>query len=337
MKKIEVIVYADEAEKVRKVLDETGLLPSTSEVEIKTKKFTLFSTLLPDELADETMDKLANAIDLDKKENLVSIYEVSGVNSKFLDELKEKAAKKKSSPNPTEELIERTDRYTHLNRDMIAITVVAAIVAIAGLFLNNVIIIIGAILLPPLLNPINALAVNANLGRPKKMLNSQISIILLLIIIIAVAAICTYVTNHFITLYSSEQIFSRTFVTPFDIVVALVLGVAAGLVFRTQLAENVFGVAISAALLPPATVAGIELAFFNFNDFLGALVLVLVNLFGLEMGSTVMFRILGVRPRNYYKKGEGKKNAVYSIVSLAILLLVLAIIILIPNLVPASR
>jgi uncharacterized membrane protein len=169
------------------------------------------------------------------------------------------------------------------------------------------------------------------------MLNSQISIILLLVIIIGVAAICTYVTNLFIELYGSDQIFSRTFVTPFDIIVALVLGVAAGLVFRTQLAENVFGVAISAALLPPAAVAGIELAFFNFNDFLGALVLVLVNLFGLEMGSTVMFRILGVRPRNYYKKGEGKKNAIYSIVFLAILLLVLAIIILIPNLVPASR
>jgi len=337
MKKIEVIVDQDGSSKVKKVLDQLELLPSTSEVEIQTKKYVFYSTFLPDELAEQALDKLSNAIDLTKKENMISLYEVSGVTSTFLDKLKEKVSKKESSKSTTEELIEKTDRYTHLTKEMVAITFLSAIVAISGLFLNNVLLILGAIILPPLLGPINALAVNANLGIPKKMLTSQLSILALLFLVTVVAAITTFIARQFIDLSLTEQIFSRSYVTAFDVVVALVLGLAAGMVFRIALTENVFGVAISAALLPPAAVAGIELAFSSFSGFFGATVLVLVNLFSLEFGCTLMFRLLGVSPRNYYKKGEGKKNSAYSILFLAVLLIILTIIILIPNLVPSSR
>jgi uncharacterized hydrophobic protein (TIGR00341 family) len=286
-------------------------------------------------LAEEAMDRLSNTLDLEQKENIISIFEVEGIKSTFLDRLKEKAAKKKSSSNPTEELIEKTDRYTHFNKDAIAMTFLATLVALAGLFLNNVIIIIGSMILPPMLGPINALAVNANLGRPKKLLHSQFSVLLLLFIIIVIAAIVTFVASQFIELpRTTEQIVMRTSVTFFDVLVALVLGIAAGMVFRIALSESLFGVAISVALVPPATVAGIQLAFTNEILFVGSLVLVLVNLFALEFGCTLMLRILGVSPRTFYKKGEGKKNAAYSIVLLAILLLILAIIIILSPLGP---
>jgi uncharacterized hydrophobic protein (TIGR00341 family) len=335
MRKIEVIVHKEEAKKVEEVLDKLELLSSTSEVHIQKKEYTLFSTLLPDELAEEAMDKLSNTLDLEQKENIISIYEVGGIKSTFLDRLKEKVAKKKSSSNPTEELIEKTDRYTHFKKDALTMTLLATLVALAGLFLNNVIIIIGSMILPPMLGPINALAVNANLGRPKKLLHSQFSVLLLIFTIIAVAAMVSFVASQFIELpRTNEQIVMRTSVTFFDLLVALVLGIATGLVFRIALSENLFGVAISAALVPPATVAGIQLAFTNEILFVGSLVLVLVNLFALEFGCTLMLRILGVSPRNYYKKGEGKKNATYSIVLLAILLLILAIIIILSPLGP---
>lgn len=328
-------MYIEEAKQVEKILDELGLLPSTSIVKIQTKDYTFFSTLLPDELAEEAMSKLSDAIDLDKKENIITIYEVEGVTSTFMDKLKEKAAQKKSSANPTEELIEKTDRYTHFSRDVLSMTLIATLIALAGLFLNNVVILIGAMILPPLLGPVNALAVNANLGRPRKLLHSQFSIALLLTTVISVAAITTFIAAQIIALpLTNEQIIMRTHVTLFDVIVALVLGVAAGLVFRVALPENLFGVAISAAIVPPATVAGIQLAFQNEVFFIGALILVLVNLFGLEFGCTLTLRIMGVSPRNYYKKGEGKKNALYSIVLLAVLLLILVIIILISPLRP---
>ncbi len=327
MKKIEVIVDVEGAKKVEEILDELGLLPSTSEIKVQNEDFTLLSVLLPDELPE--------AIDKDKKENVVSLYEVQGASSSFLDKLKEKAAKKKSSPNPVEELVEQTDRYTHFSKDVLALSLLAAIIALAGLFLDNVIIIIGAMILPPLLGPVNALAVNANLGNPKKMLQSQISIIALLFAIIGIAALTTMVARQFIALPTeTNEIIKRSVVTVFDVLVALVIGIAAGFVFRVAFRENLFGIAISVALVPPATVAGIELAFLNELLFVGALILALVNLFALEFGCTLALRLLGVTPREYYKKGEGKKNAIYSIVFLSILLLILSVIILVSPLGP---
>ena len=210
MKKIEVIVNKDEAQKVTEVFDELELLSSTSEVEIKDKKYAFFASFVPDELADEAMDKLAKAVNLHHKENIISIYKVSGVTSPFLDKLKAKVSKNKVSTNPTEELIDKTDAYTRLSKGMVAITLISAIVAIAGLFLNNIILIIGAIILPPLLGPINALAVNANLGKPKKMLSSQLSVLTLIFLVIAVAALSTFITRQFIDLTLTDQIFSRS-------------------------------------------------------------------------------------------------------------------------------
>jgi uncharacterized hydrophobic protein (TIGR00341 family) len=329
MKKIEVIVNIEGAKKVEEVLDKLELLPSTSEIKIQNEKFTLLSVLLPDELAEESMKKLSDAIDQNKKENIISLSEVEGATSSYLDKLKEKAAKKKSSPNPVEELVEETDRYTHFNKDVLAMSLLATLIALAGLFLDNVIIIIGAMILPPLLGPINALAVNANLGNPKKLLHSQISILILLFAIIGIAALTTLIAGQFIQLPTeTDEIVKRSGVTVFDILVALVIGIAAGLVFRVALPENLFGVAISVALIPPATVAGIQLALLNEILFVGAFILLLVNLFALEFGCTLSLRLLGVTPRNFYKEDEGKRSALYSIILLAILLLILAVIIL---------
>jgi uncharacterized hydrophobic protein (TIGR00341 family) len=337
LKKIEVIVHTDEAKNVEEVLDKIGLLFSTLEVHIETKEYKFFSTLLPDELAEDTMSKLADCIDLEQKENMISIYDVKGVTSTFMDKLKEKASEKKTTANPTEELVEKTDRYTHFNKDVLAMTSLATLVALAGLFLDNVVIIIGAMILPPMLGPITALAVNANLGRAKKLVHSQFSVIFLITTIIFISAVTTFIASQFLNLpRTSDQIIARTSVTVFDVLVALILGIAAGLVFRVALSENLFGVALSAALVPPATVSGIQLAFANEILFVGSLILVLVNLFALEFGCTLMLRVMGVTARNYYKKGEGKKNATYSIILLAILLIILAIIIIFSPLGPSS-
>jgi uncharacterized membrane protein len=53
-----------------------------------------------------------------------------------------------------EELVEETDRYTHLNKDVLAMSLLATLIALASLFLDKVIIIIGAMSLPPQLGPI---------------------------------------------------------------------------------------------------------------------------------------------------------------------------------------
>ncbi len=328
MKKIEVIATKKEAPNVEKALKDLGLLYVHSTVDVEGEESSSFAALVPDELAAKSMEQISTTLDLRQKKNMISMLAVEGVTSSFMDRLKEKAAKSQSSPNPTEKLVESTERYTRLHWDLVAMTALATLIALAGLLLNNVVIIIGGMLIPPMLGPVNALAVNANLGKPKKLLTSQLTVLVLITLVVLLSALATFIAQQFISLpTSNDQIYLRAHVSILDVLIALVIGIAAGLAFRVALPENLLGVVISVALVPPATVAGFELANLNELFFVGALILTFVYLFGLEFGCTLMLRLMGVSPSSYYKKGEAKRHSTYSIILLAVLLAILALIV----------
>jgi uncharacterized hydrophobic protein (TIGR00341 family) len=210
----------------------------------------------------------------------------------------------------------------------------ATMIALAGLFLDNVAIVIGAMLLSPLLGPINAFAVNVNLGRIRKLARSQAAVLLLLAAIIILAATITFLASQFVEVSeNTAQIAIRNHATLTDILIALILGLAAGLALFVGFPEILVGVAIAVAIVPPAAVSGIGLALRNTNLFLGALILTLIYLFGLQLGSTLMLRIRGVQPRRYYQQAEAKKHSAYSIFILALLLVILSLIVILSPLV----
>jgi uncharacterized hydrophobic protein (TIGR00341 family) len=204
----------------------------------------------------------------------------------------------------------------------------ATLVAFSGLLLNNVAIVIGAMLLSPLLGPLNAFAVNTNLGRLRKVAVSQLSILGLLIAIIVLSGVATFVISQFVSIpLNSAQIVLRSHASFSDILIALVLGLAGGLALFVALPELLVGVAIAVALVPPATVAGIGMALEDVGLFAGALTLTFVYLVGLELGTSVMLRIRWVSPRRYYQKGEARVKFAYSIAILATLFVILGAII----------
>jgi uncharacterized hydrophobic protein (TIGR00341 family) len=328
LNKIEVTVTKKEASKVEDLLKKTELVYLSSEVEIEGKKCCFYSIVLPDDLSDKTVSDISDLIDLRLRENTVSILCMEGAVSTYLDRMKEKVSNKPTSTSPLERLVESTDRYTRLNKDVLTMALFATMIALAGLFLDNVAIVIGAMLLSPLLGPINAFAVNANLGRIRKLAKSQAAVLLLLASIIIMAAAITFAVSQFGSLSeNTTQIALRTHATLIDILIALILGLAAGLALLVGFPEILVGVAIAVAIVPPAAVTGIGLALFNMNLFLGALVLTLIYLFGLQLGSTLILRIRGVLPRRYYQQTEAKKRSAYSIIVLALLLALLTLIV----------
>jgi uncharacterized hydrophobic protein (TIGR00341 family) len=232
-----------------------------------------------------------------------------------------------------ERLAESIERYTRLGRDVLTMALFATMIALAGLFLDNVAILIGAMLLSPLPGPINAFAVNANLGRIRKLARSQAAVLLLLAAIIILAAAITFVASQIVKLpASTTQITIRNHATLIDILIALILGLAAGIALFVGFPEILVGVAIAVAIVPPAAVSGIGLALFNLNLFLGALILTLIYLFGLQLGSTLMLRIRGVLPRMYYQQTEARKRSTYSILILTVLLVILSLIVILSSL-----
>lgn len=333
MKKIEVTVTNDEASKVEELLEKTELVYLSSKVEIEGEKCCFYSIVLPDNLADKTVTDISSVIDLRLRENTIGVICVEGAVSTYLDRLREKAAKKPSPPSPLERLVESTERYTRLSRDVLTMALFATMIAMAGLFLDNVVILIGAMLLSPLLGPINAFAVNANLGRIRKLLRSQAAVLLLLAAIVVLAAGVTFLVSLFVELPdNTTQIVIRNHATLTDILIALILGLAAGIALLVGFPEILVGVAIAVAIVPPATVSGIGLALANTNLFVGALILTLIYLFGLQLGSTLMLRIRGVLPRRYYQQTEARKRSAYSIFILAVLLVILTLIVILSSL-----
>lgn len=329
MKKLEVTVTETEATKVEELLKQTDLVYLSSEVEIEGEKCCFYSIVLPDTLVDKIVADVSKAMDLRLRENSVSVICVEGAVSTFLDRLREKVAKKPAAPSPLERLVESTDKYTRLNKDVVIMALFATMIALAGLFLDNVAILIGAMLLSPLLGPINAFAVNANLGRIKKLAQSQVSVLLLLFAVIVLSAAVTFVASLVVELpVSTTQIMIRTHATLTDVLIALILGLAAGLALFVAFPEILVGVAIAVAIVPPATVSGIGLARLNANLFIEALILTLIYLFGLQLGSTFLLRIRGVLPRRYYQQSEARKHSWTSILILAALLLILSLIVL---------
>lgn len=333
MKKIEVTVTNDEASKVEALLEKTELVYLSSKVEIEGEKCCFYSIVLPDNLADKTVADISSVIDLRLRENTIGVICMEGAVSTYLDRLREKVAKEPTPLSPLERLVESTERYTRLSRDVLTMALFATMIALAGLFLDNVAILIGAMLLSPLLGPINAFAVNANLGRIRKLARSQAAVLLLLAAIVILAAIITFLASHIVELpTNTTQIVIRNHATLTDILIALILGLAAGIALFVGFPEILVGVAIAVAIVPPAAVSGIGLALFNTNLFIGALTLTLIYLFGLQLGSTLMLRIRGVLPRKYYQQTEARKRSAYSILILAVLLVILSLIVVLSSL-----
>jgi uncharacterized hydrophobic protein (TIGR00341 family) len=334
LKKIEITVNKGEATTVTELLKKMGLIYIPWVYEVEGQEFLFCSVTVPDDLADKIVNDVSAIMDLRLKENSISVLSIEGVVSSFLERLRTKTPEKKGQPGPVERLVEMTEPYIRLRKEVVIMALFATVIALTGLFLDNVAILIGGMLLSPLLGPINAFAVNASLGRLAKLQKSLVSILFLLSMIIALSTAITFVASRFVFLpLDTVQIALRSHATLIDIGVALVLGLAGGLALSSDLPEMLVGVAIAVALLPPAVVSGIGLAVLDQNLFIGALVLTFVYLFGLQLGCIVMLRIRGVWPRNYFQKAEAKKHSAYSIVILAGLVVFLAVVVLLSPLI----
>jgi uncharacterized hydrophobic protein (TIGR00341 family) len=320
LKKIEVTVTKDQSGDVEEVLVGFDILFTQSLITIKGEICCAYEALVPDQFIDQIIGEIQTKLDLRLMRNTVSVYNVEAHVSTYIDRLKEKALEETSPPNPLERLVEAAERYTKLDKNILLMAIFATLIAMAGLFLDNAVMVIGAMLLSPMLGPINAFAVNVNLGRIKNVFTIQFSILTLLFSVIIVSTIVTLISSQFITLNLTSQILLRRQASLTDVGIGLVLGFAGGLALVTAMPEILVGVGVASALLPPATVTGIGAALKDTNLFIGSLMLTMIYLIGLQLGCTIILRVKGVHPRRFYQKTEAKKHLVYFILTLSLLL-----------------
>jgi uncharacterized hydrophobic protein (TIGR00341 family) len=225
-----------------------------------------------------------------------------------------------------EEFHALTEPSVEINPALLIMIVIASSTALVGLFTNNASLVIGAMLLSPLLGPITAFAYNASVGKPEKMLKATLNIFILTTTVGATGAALTFASTLFMEVPITEEILARTVMSPVFLIVAILLGFAGGIAMSSDIPGILVGVAIAAALVPPAVVTGIGVALFDYDIFINALTLTVANLLGLVLGTMTIFYIMGVTPRKYFEKQKAKKYITYTISVFVVLSIILGIL-----------
>ena len=201
------------------------------------------------------------------------------------------------------------DLFTALQEDArtnttyVVFMLLSTLIATLGMFLNSSAVIIGAMILAPLMSPLVSASM-ALLRNNQRMLSQSLSKILLGVLLALMAsALASAAFPH--SPVTTEMLGRVSPGLP-DLFVAILSGIAAAYArsFR-EIAQNLAGVAIAVALVPPLAVAGIGLGRGDFLFFLQAFLLFFTNLVGIILAATLTFRVLGFSASLQSRRGFG--------------------------------
>lgn len=199
------------------------------------------------------------------------------------------------------------------------ILVFAIIVASVGLNMNSTAVIIGAMLISPLMGPINGMGYSiATYNFPLFRLSFKN-------FSFAVAASLLASTFYFILSPIStahSELLARTSPTIYDVLIALFGGMAGIVASSSKQKGNVIpGVAIATALMPPLCTAGYGLASGQFDFFFGAIYLFTINTVFIALSTIIISQILKFPIITLVD--ESQKKRINNLISLVIAIVLL--------------
>ena len=181
--------------------------------------------------------------------------------------------------------------------------VLSALIATLGLFINSASVIIGAMLIAPLMQPIVSLGMGA--------LRRDVSLQVNSVKTILVGVFAVILTSMFVALIVpietlTSEMAGRLSPSILDLFIAIASGVAAAYAKNNEkILGSLAGVSIAVALVPPIAVAGVGLGWANLHMFGAAFLLFVTNLVGIVFAVAVTFMVLGYSPIKVAKRGIG--------------------------------
>ena len=211
---------------------------------------------------------------------------------------------------------------SRLDLEYVAMLAFAGLIALFGLIQNSVAVIIGAMLISPLMNPVLAGALALVLGdwslgrRATSVLAWSIGGAIALTWLVAWLSPLKQVT---------PEILARTNPNVLDMLIAVLAGLAGTLALRGGPVSMTIipGVAIAVAVIPPLSVVGFALSTHHGAMAWGAFLLFITNLVSIMISAAVVFRLMGFVPRGDTEEGRAKLRKRMAVS--ALLLVILAV------------
>lgn len=199
------------------------------------------------------------------------------------------------------------------------ILVFAILVASVGLNMNSPAVIIGAMLISPLMGPINGVGYSVatyNFDLLKRSLKN-----------LGFASAAGLIASTFYFLMTPvegdpTELLARTSPTIYDVLIATFGGLAGIVAISSKNKGNVIpGVAIATALMPPLCTAGYGLANANMAHFAGALYLFTINSVFIALSAMIVSQLLKLPKKSFLLSREikNKNIAIISVVAVTVL------------------
>ncbi len=198
------------------------------------------------------------------------------------------------------------------------ILIFAILIASVGLNMNSTAVIIGAMLISPLMGPINGIGFSiATYNFPllkKGLKNFYFAVSASLLTSTIYFALSPISTAH-------SELLARTSPTIYDVLIAFFGGFAGILAIYSKQKGNVIpGVAIATALMPPLCTAGYALATGQFVFFLGAFFLFTINSVFIALAALIVSQLLKFPIHNPVDEEHKKKiNKLITIIIVSII------------------
>ncbi len=215
-----------------------------------------------------------------------------------------KKAASSSNDNPlsvtsTEQYRTAGDLIEHSrpNATYFILLAISSIIVAAGLLLNNAAIVIGGMLVAPVLTPLLAIGLGLAIGEITIMRDTGFLLLKSLLIVIGLSGIMAILFGAGQTGFNIENDV-RAAILYF--IVALASGAAATFAWtRKEISDVLPGIAIAVSLVPPLSLVGIWISQLNFGAARFDFSVFLLNLFGIVIGSLVIFTL-----QRFYKSSE---------------------------------
>ncbi|MHA2140080.1 MAG: DUF389 domain-containing protein [Candidatus Thorarchaeota archaeon] len=316
MKQVQIVVPFEKTEAVYDFLLDVLMVKNI--MKFTSDNAHLLTFRIPDDAALDTMEKLKSR-GVGVEYGFIDILDLKASLPRESEEVREGTIQRAASL-AVEEIYENVKSQSSLSFDFIAFTIFAAAMAGFGLILNNVTIIVASMLLSPLMGPMLGVALgyvvqDRNLF-VKGTVNELISLGLSLAVGVVLALILA-VANPIFMIQVENNVSGGIFTeitrrggipisfpfSPWDVGVAIFSGAAVAISVTRGDMSSLVGVAISAALMPPAVNASLMVVLgaltgssvgvsIGVNSFL----LLGMNIILIDIFAIVMFRIKRLTP-----------------------------------------
>jgi len=271
---------------------------------------------IPDDSVNETIEALKSR-GVGVEYGFVDILDLKASLPRESEEKTNDSKIQRDATLAVEEIYENVKKQSSLSFDYIAFIILAAVMAGFGLIQNNVTIIVASMLLSPLMGPMLAIAfgyvVRNNQLFVKGTKIEVIGIVLSLSVGVVMALVMPLLQPDMVTTIANDvgttvgtvtnitEITRRGGFSPLDVGVAIFSGAAVAVSVTKGDMSSLVGVAISAALMPPAVSASmmVVLGLATGNPFIfavgvGSFYLLVMNIILIVISAFVMFRVKGL-------------------------------------------